>query len=142
VLGSLFWNSVNSGGVSSHAPPSLAVSSEIASYPLHFSAGGEGPLPAKRNNAQQQLILILLFYRSASLFAARFLFVSPCSLFQAAGGVTIGLLAFWVLSGVQLSVAGVSVDGAAVASLWALLIWPFAVEKTEEEEAAEKGASV
>jgi hypothetical protein len=33
----------------------------------------------------------------------------------------------------------VLVDGAAVAGLWALLIWPFAVEKTEEEEAAEKG---
>jgi len=27
-------------------------------------------------------------------------------------------------------------------ALWVLLIWPFAIEKTEEEEAAEKGASV
>ena len=30
----------------------------------------------------------------------------------------------------------------ALMALWVLLIWPFAIEKTEEEEAAEKGASV
>jgi hypothetical protein len=30
----------------------------------------------------------------------------------------------------------------ALMALWVLLIWSFAIEKTEEEEAAEKGASV
>ena len=46
------------------------------------------------NNAQQQLILILFCADLLLSSHLDFLFVSPCSLFQAAGGVTIGLLAF------------------------------------------------
>jgi hypothetical protein len=36
-------------------------SSEIASYPLHFSTGGDGLLPAKVNKYTRQSVLILSF---------------------------------------------------------------------------------
>jgi len=76
-------------------------------------------LPAVRNTTTcnnrkrtTQSILILLFCRSTSLFASRFSFRFP--LFSVSSGRRCDHRAagLWVLSGLQLSVAGESVDGA------------------------------
>jgi hypothetical protein len=55
----------------------------------------------KKNKTKQQALspFLLDFFRSTSHRSV--LFVSPCSLFQAAGRVTIGLLAFGFPSGLQ-----------------------------------------
>ena len=80
-------------------------------------------------------LLIDLFF---SFFQLLFLFVSPSSLFSGGSARFFSSL---------LQVAGLPVLSwltlwTALMALWVLLIWPFAIEKTEEEEAAEKGASV
>jgi len=99
-----------------HKPPSLAVHGftrrhrwrqpnrwigNVFFFSAFLRRRWGSPPPTKRTKCNNKLcpLSFSVFFRSASHRSV--LFVSPCSLFQAAGRVTIGLLAFGFPSGLQ-----------------------------------------
>jgi len=93
------------GGAWVHAPPSMKatkpVDRECLLFLCFYTSSVRVTATYKKNKTKQQALspFLLGFFRSASHRSV--LFVSPCSLFQAADRVTIGLLAFGFPSGLQ-----------------------------------------